>query len=273
MILQNRLSKYKKAYRLVKKNCGEYDGFYLLEQKAASIFGKGSSSAFKKYAGKALFPLLRELFSEYGTDLTPDAVMRFIRLESGKRHFSDGELCLLSDFLTLLCIEQVALAVHTDPASGEPALAGAVRFLRALSESDFDKFFRSVSENEKILCHYDPLCYTAADKGTKAAIREEVRRLARRHRLPDAEAALLYCRERSEGPSSAASGKILLPPVGRFFSPASDGIIPSSPPYRSPRTAFSLPFSAFRPASPLGGGEADRRVDPRQHRRPTPFPS
>ena len=209
MILQNRLSKYKKAYRLVKKNCGEYDGFYLLEQKAASIFGKGSSSAFKKYAGKALFPLLRELFSEYGTDLTPDAVMRFIRLESGKRHFSDGELCLLSDFLTLLCIEQVALAVHTDPASGEPALAGAVRFLRALSESDFDKFFRSVSENEKILCHYDPLCYTAADKGTKAAIREEVRRLARRHRLPEAEAALLYCR---------SNPKVLRPPLpGKYF--------------------------------------------------------
>lgn len=134
MILQNRLSKYKKAYRLVKKNCGEYDGFYLLEQKAASIFGKGSSSAFKKYAGKALFPLLRELFSEYGTDLTPDAVMRFIRLESGKRHFSDGELCLLSDFLTLLCIEQVALAVHTDPGfrrarpcGRRPLPAGALR--------------------------------------------------------------------------------------------------------------------------------------------------
>ncbi len=139
--------------------------------------------------------------------LSEEELTNAILYASRSEPFTEEEILSLH---TAVCLSLLKLLTQ-DKNSGTDEIAtlgdNAAYTLRSLEAADWEERYKTLSELEKTLLSEDPL-YSFCDTKTQNDIKGEILKLAKKHNLPEGDAARLFAKKASEVKSHAKEGKL-----------------------------------------------------------------
>ncbi|MCL2213263.1 MAG: hypothetical protein FWB93_05495, partial [Oscillospiraceae bacterium] len=166
-----------------------YEGLYVLEQHASVAEG---NKFLRHRKSMHLRALLKEYLEENNYRLKHESLVEYLDLAQSQHKFDDSELFAVNDMISDLILRR--LSESDNPLGDTVLVENCVRTMQQMDVCQFEKMYTQLSEVNAILSEHNLDFYVDCDEQTKRAMRSEVYRYARRHRISEVESAHLYCK-------------------------------------------------------------------------------
>ena len=189
--------------RLLKKlydRYGESENYYILQLKLSHAV------KHRKNVTERLEKTLEKALISHKLRLPEEEITNCLLYESRKQPFTEEEILSVE---SAVCLALLTLLTHEKELPKEEFFAlcdNAAYTLRSLEASDFEERYQTLSELEKTLQKEDPL-YRFCGKETQNDIKGEILKLAKKHRLAERDAALLFSQKAAKTPTHTKAGK------------------------------------------------------------------
>ncbi len=178
------------AYRFLKKQFDKKDGWYLYETRYQSA---RKDAYLKTKAGAQWRRRIDTLLTENET-VSTELFLALIQKENKKLPFTEKQLASLDHAITLCALDFVAR--EKDRQRREQRFFHAQKILRLPEKIDFQMLYEKLSVLHGALMASNVYKYRDLDNLSRTAIRQEVLRYAKKHRVSEAEGARLYAKEK-----------------------------------------------------------------------------
>lgn len=138
--------------------------------------------------------------------LSEEELTNAILYASRTEPFTEEEILSLH---TAVCLSILKLLTQDEDLSADTIVTrgdNAAYTLRSLEAADWEERYQTLSELEKTLASEDPL-YRFCDSKTQNDVKGEILKLAKKHNLPERDAARLFAKKASEVKSHAKGGR------------------------------------------------------------------
>ncbi|MBQ4120684.1 MAG: DUF3131 domain-containing protein, partial [Clostridia bacterium] len=189
--------------RLLKKlhaRYGESENDYILQLMLSRAVKN------KKSVSERLEKTVENALVSHALRLSEEELTNCILYESRQSPFTEEEILSVD---TAVCLALLKLLTREKEMPKEESLTlcdNAAYTLRSLEAADWEERYKTLSELEKTLQKEDPL-YPLCDKETQNDIKGEILKLAKKHRLTERDAALLFSQKAAKTKTHAQAGK------------------------------------------------------------------